>query len=49
MESRKDGTDGPICRAGIETEMWRKGLWSQWGKERTGRVESSTDMCTPHV
>ena len=46
MESRKDGTDGPICRAGIDVE---KRLWSQWGKERTGQVESSTDMCTPHV
>ena len=31
MESRKNGTDEPICRAGIETQMERKDLWMLLG------------------
>ena len=35
MESRKkNGTDEPICRVGIETQRKRMDLWTQWGKER---------------
>jgi len=32
----KDGTDEPICRAGIEMQTQRTDLWAQWGKEREG-------------
>jgi len=41
MESRKDGTDEPICRAGIETQTYRTSLWT-W--RRGG--ESGTDIYT---
>ena len=27
----KNGTDEPICRAGIEMQMQRMDLWIQWG------------------
>ena len=27
------GTDKPVFRAGIETQMLRRDLWAQWGKE----------------
>ena len=36
MESRKNGTDELICRAGIEMQMSRMDLWTQWKKERVG-------------
>ena len=36
MGSRKNGTDEPICRAGIETQTQRMGLWTQQGKGRVG-------------
>ena len=26
----------PIYRKRMETETWRTGLWTQWGKERVG-------------
>ena len=29
MESRGNGTDEPICRAGIETQMQGMDLWAQ--------------------
>ena len=35
----KNGTDEPICRAGIETQTQRTDLWTQWGKEREGQIE----------
>ena len=38
-EIQKNGTDEPILRAGIETQMWRMDLWSQWRKERVERPE----------
>ena len=29
MESRKkNGTDEPFCRAGIETQTWKMDLWT---------------------
>ena len=28
-----------ICRAEIEMQMQRKGLWTQWGNERVGQIE----------
>ena len=36
---QKNGTDEAICRAGIEMQSQRKNLWTQWGKERVGRIE----------
>ena len=37
MESRKNGTDEPICRAGIETQTERKDVWTLCGGEE-GRM-----------
>ena len=28
---QKSGTDGPVCRTGIETQGWRMDMWTQWG------------------
>ena len=36
MESRKNGTDEPICRAGIEMHMLRMDLRTQRGKGKMG-------------
>ena len=36
---QENGTDEPICMARIEIQMQRMGLWTQWGKERVGRIE----------
>ena len=36
MESRKNGTDEAICRAGIEMQMSRMDLRTQRGKGRMG-------------
>ena len=38
MESRKNGTEEPICREGMETWMWRMDLWTQWGQEKVGQI-----------
>ena len=35
----KNGTDEPICRTGIEMQTSRTALWTQWEKERVGRIE----------
>ena len=35
-----------ICRAGIEAQAWRTGLWTPWGKGRAGCIGSSTDIYT---
>ena len=35
----KNGTDEPICRAGIKMQTQKKDL-SQQGKKRVGRIES---------
>ena len=32
MESRKNGTDEPVCKAEIETQMERTNVWTPWGK-----------------
>ena len=32
----KIDTDEPICRAGIEMQMQRMGVWTQQGKGRVG-------------
>ena len=34
MESRKNGTDEPICRAGLEIQMYRTDLWTKQEEER---------------
>ena len=38
MESRKNGADEPICRAGIEMQTERTDL-TQRGKGKVGRTE----------
>ena len=35
----KNGTDEPICKEGMETQMQRMDLWTQQGKGRAGRIE----------
>ena len=35
----KNGIDERICREGVETQMERMDLWTQWGKERVGQME----------
>ena len=43
----KDGTDEPICRAAVETQTQRAGLWTQGGEGEGGKnVESSMETCT---
>ena len=37
-EIQKDGTDEPICRAAMETQTQTTDLWTQWGKERVGKI-----------
>ena len=29
----KNGIDEPMCREGMEMQMWRMDLWTQWGEE----------------
>ena len=36
---QKNGTGEPIFRAGIETQIYRTDLWTQWGKKRVGQIE----------
>ena len=36
----KNGAE-PICRTGIEMQMWRMGLWTQAGKQRVGKTETA--------
>ena len=46
---QKNGTDEPICRAGIETQMYRTDLWT-WGmsggRRRWDELRSSIDIYT---
>ena len=35
-EIQKNGTDEAICREGMEMQMQRMDLWTQWQKERVG-------------
>ena len=39
----KNGTDEHICRAAVETPIWRTDLWTRWGKETVGQIESSLE------
>ena len=32
MEPRKNGTDEPVCRAEIETQMYRTDVWTSSGE-----------------
>ena len=48
---QKNGTDQPMCRAGIDTQMWRMDVWT-WGGGRRGWNEQGdldwhiyTTMC----
>ena len=38
-ETQKDGTDEPVCKAGIEMQTQRTHLWTEQEKERVGRIE----------
>ena len=40
IESRKNGADEPICRAGIEMQTEGMDLWTLQGKERVGQIET---------
>ena len=39
MECRKNGTDEPICRAGLEMQAWSTDLGKQQEKEKVGWLE----------
>ena len=47
-EIQKNSTDEPICRAGIETQTENR-LWTQWGKERVGRIERAVLTFMSHI
>ena len=32
----KDGNDNPVCETAKETQMYRKGFWTLWERERVG-------------
>ena len=49
IESRKNGADEPICRAGIEMQTWGMGVWTQQGKERVGQIETVDISTLCHV
>ena len=34
-----NGADEPIFREGMETKTWKMDWWTEWGKERVGRIE----------
>ena len=38
---QKNGTDEPICRGIIETQIQRMNLWTHWGKKRVGQTEKA--------
>ena len=51
---QKDGTDESIFRAAMERQTQSRDLWTQWGKERVGQMETlqciHTDIYTlPYV
>ena len=40
----------PICRAAMETQIWRTDLWTQWGRESGTNGESGREIRTlPYV
>ena len=38
MESRKNGADEPIWRAEVETQTYRRDMWTQQEKEGVGQI-----------
>ena len=45
----KDSTDGTYLQ-GRSGQTWRADLWTQWRRERVGRIKSSMEKYTlPHV
>ena len=38
VESRKNGADEPICRAGVQMQTYRRDMWTQQGKEGVGQI-----------
>ena len=53
MESRKNGTDESIFRAGIEIQTYRTDLWTQRGKgrgmNRKSRIYIYTQPCVKQI
>ena len=45
MKPKKNGTDEPICRAGIEIQTQRIDLWT-WGEGREGEMYGKSNMET---
>ena len=45
----KNGTDEPVCRAGIEVLTYRMDLWTQQGKRRVRRIETVLTCVHYHV
>ena len=43
---QKDGTDEPICRAAMERQTTRSGLWTQRGEEGEGVMYGESNMET---
>ena len=43
---KKNGTDEPICRTEIETQMYKMDLWTEGKKEGRMNWESSIDIYT---
>ena len=37
---QKMGTDESICRAAMEMQAQRTDMWTRWGKEREGQIET---------
>ena len=46
VESRKTVLMKPCGRAGIEMQLERSDLWTQWGRGGVGRTTSSADVYT---
>ena len=40
-EIQKTGTDEPIQKGIIETQIQRMNLWTHWGKKRVGQTEKA--------
>ena len=41
----ENGTDEPVCRTGIETQVLRTDLWTQQGKEGVDRIGQGAVTC----
>ena len=41
----RNGTDEPTCGVGIEAQMYRTELWTQWEKERVRQIGKVGLIC----